>query len=302
MNSWRIQGGVTLQKNLRQRSIGQLLDSIYHQYRRYFPPLFIVSLFFELPQLILGALVQSHANQPVNWQLLNQGQAGVQQFFAQIESSASVHGGLLVAILGIIVTMLNLNVFTPLLNGSYYSMTQLALSKDANHPLPKVRTGFLIHQAKTRWLAFLSTLWLLVGLSVAGIIVLGLIAFGLALVGGLQLALVILYLAALVAIMWIVTRLSFTFVVVVIEKKSNWSAIKRSWQLTSNRFWFVFIMLAICQVVISFATMGFTSLVSFLPGAWLQTFLGWMFAIVIQPLYALVLVNLFWDMRSSQEI
>lgn len=287
-----------MQKDLRQQSMSQLIDNIYHQYRRYFPQLFIISLFFELPQLILSSVIQAHSANNLNWQLLSSGKAGMQQFFTQLQTYLTVHGGLTVAVLGLIVTLLNLNVFTPILNGSFYSLANDVLSGNTgSNSLLKITVSHTLQQARKRWPAFLSTLWLLIGLSFAGVILFGLFALVLSLIPGLQFILVILYLAALVALLWIVVRLSFTFTAVVIEEKSNWDAIRRSLSLTKYRFWFLFMMLILSQLVLSFADMGFSSLVSPLPGIWVQTFLGWIFTIIIQPLYALVVVNLFWDFR-----
>lgn len=290
-----------MHKDLRNRSIGQMLDSIYHQYRRYFPQLFAISLFFELPQLILSTLIQTHTTKSLNWQLLSQGQVGMGHFLTQLQSYSTASGGLFIALLSLIVTLLNLNVFTPLLNGGYYYLANETLVKGSNNPPVKMSASLLIQKARKRWPAFVSTTWLLIGLSFTGMLLLGLVAVLLSLINGLALASVLLYLAALVAMLWIVTRLSFTFAVVVIEEKRNWNAIKRSWQLTTNRFWYLFTALAISQLILSFADMGFTSLISPFPGFWLQTFLGWIFTIIIQPLYALVLINLFWDFREYKD-
>ncbi len=287
-------------KDLRQHSMGQLIDNIYHQYRRYFPQLFMISLFFELPQVILSSVIQSRSANNLNWQLLSSGKAGMEQFLTQLQNYITLHGGLTIAVLGLIVTMLNLNVFTPLLNGSFYSLSNDALSSSAVNTFLKITLAHPIQQARKRWPAFLSTLWLLIGLSFAGVIFFGLVALVISLIPGFQFLLVLLYLALLVALLWIVVRLSFTFTSVIIEDKSNWAAIKRSWSLTKYRFWFLFMMLILSQLILSFADMGFNSLVSPLPGIWLQTFLGWIFSIIIQPVYALILVNLFWDFKRDE--
>ena len=261
----------------------------------------MISLFFELPQLILSSVIQSRSANNLNWQLLSNGKAGMEQFLTQLQNYITLHGGLTIAVFGLIVTMLNLNVFTPLLNGGFYSLSNDAFGSSTGNSFLKITLAHPIQQARKRWPAFLSTLWLLIGLSFAGVILLGLVALVIALIPGFQFLLVLLYLAVLVALLWIVVRLSFTFTAVVIEDKSNWAAIRRSWTLTKFRFWYLFMMLILSQLILSFADMGFNALVSPLPGIWLQTFLGWIFSIIIQPVYALVLVNLFWDFKGYEK-
>ncbi len=289
-----------MHKDLHQRSIAQMLDAIYHQYRRYLPQLLVVTLLFELPQLILGSLVQAHANLNLDWQqLANQGQSSITSLMNQLQSQALASGRTLFAALSFISAMLSLNVLNPLMLGSYYTLSHEALTSKAQAISPQATVSHIVHVARKRWGAFVSTAWLLIGLTTAAVVALSIVAVLLSLIMGFNTAIVILYLLGVLTAIWIDIRLSFTFVAVVVENARNWAAIKRSWQLTAHRFWWVLIILGINNTVLFFAHSGFYDLIMNLPGTLVHTALNWLFTLIIQPLYALVLVNLFWDLRNA---
>lgn len=281
----------------RQNSITHLLDRIYHQYRSYFSQLFVISLFFELPQLILGQFLPQTTTAEPNWQLISQGKISLSQYFSQLLSPSPTHGSIWGAVFVFLIVMLDLNVFTPLLYGSYYSFVHTTTKQNASS-VSKVRTSTLIQQAREHWAAFLSTLWLLIGLSFVGVIVLALLFTLIVLVSHVLPLLIPLYLLTLAILIWLIIRLYFVFPAVIFENKRNWRALIRSWQLTKGRFWWNLLVLGVAQLILSFAYEGFSAITSLLPGIAVQTFFGWIFMLLVQPLYALLIANIFRDLQN----
>lgn len=121
------------------------------------------------------------------------------------------------------------------------------------------------HTLKSLWADVRGRIWALIGwtllLAAAGTVLVALVALVVIAVGstgplgvGLAVALAILLgLGVIVVTAWIGTKLAFTPALIVIERRTVRSAAIRSWALTRSRFWRVFGITLLVNVIVSVA-------------------------------------------------
>lgn|GEM_PF-6347131 len=295
-------------KPVQARSIDTILDDVFRQYRSYFGPLLLISLIFMAPIAIMnafaGTLVPS-----VNYQLMLHGQAGMTALAAQLRQPQSLGTRIVFAIMEIFIALVSMNIVSPLLQGTYYTLgAETVAFGSVKHSI-----WAYFRQAVKRWGAYLATMWLLIGLSLVGILVLGGVfaaaLFAAAMLvpamkvgGGLFiLFIILLYLIAVVLAVWVSIRLLFSLPIVVVEKLRNWRAIRRSWNLTKGSFWRLFFINLIAFIVLGLASGGLSFLIDLLPGNAVRLLGTGLISILLAPLYALLLTNLYIDMRIRRD-
>ncbi len=297
--------------HVRVRAFDAVLDDVFRQYRDYFVPLFLVSLVFLAPMTVLGAWLSSLLPTTVLQNLLTPTQPGS---FPNVFAALSHHPRSMAAITSyavveIVLMLISMNVVVPLSNGVYYLIARDTLVEQRMQG----SVWQYIGKSSRRWGAYLSTLWLLVGLGTAALVAVvlafaGLTALSVALhaVAGLSaviiLIMVLAYLTLLVFIVWLSIRLIFVFLSVVLEGERNWKAIKRSWFLSKGSFWRLFGIVLLAQLVLGFANVGLYALIThFVPTGPVQVLAIGLISIVLAPLLRLLLTNLYIDLRIRRE-
>jgi len=284
---------------LQARTIGEILDDVFRQYRSYFVPLMIISLVFLGPIIILQAIFMSHVP-ALQYQSLLSGNPN--QIMAQLQKSSVPSVALVTAIGSIALLLVQLNISTPLTDGSYYLLTGDTLLHDLERPAP----WSYVRGAVARWGAYLGTIWLMIGLGAAITALLGLFVFGMVFLaahaGPIVGLLVLLYVVVILLIIWLGIRLLFAIPVVFFEKVRNWAALKRSFALTSGSFWRLFFIILVSNLIFSFASTGLAAILNLvLPTTALRVLGSGVITILLTPLMTLLIGNLYIDMRIRRE-
>lgn len=281
---------------MQARSIGEILDDVFRQYRNYFVPLFLISLVFLAPIIILNSFASSPL-QTVQYQALLNGHTT----FAQVmQAGRSTAGTVLAGIGEMVIGLLSMNVSTPLADGAYYTLTHDTLLQDLKRPSP----WHYVRQAVRRWGAYLATLWLMIGLgAVLFAVLIGLATLAAfahsALISGI---LALVYFVAGVAFIWLGIRLLFVFVTVFLERQRNWGAIARSFRLTAGSFWRLFGILLVAYLILGFAGAGLGAIFNLLlPLNALRILSTGLVSILLAPLFNLLVANLYLDLRVRRE-
>lgn len=284
---------------LQARSIGGLLDDVFRQYRTYFVPLLIISLVFLAPILILDSLV-AQQTPTLNLQALATGQITISQL---LTSSSQQHAQVnwLAEFTVLLISLISLNVTSPLSQGAFYALTRDTLLNDRTKPSPWA----YVKLAVTRWGAYLGTLWLLIllGISViavyAAIVFLAAIGQATTFVGAL---LLLVSFAISILLIWLGIRLTFLFVTVFLEKRRNWGAITRTFRLTAGSFWRVFGILLAADIILGLASSGLSDILNVvLPQTALRILGTGIISVLLAPLLNLLIANLYIDLRIRQE-
>ncbi|MCY0876833.1 MAG: hypothetical protein OWT28_11270 [Firmicutes bacterium] len=285
-----------MRSRIEARSIGGILDDVFRQYRKYFGPLFLISLVFLAPIIILDSFVSSQVP-TLQYQALLSGHTTISQFF---QSTHTTTASIIEGIGALIVSLLSMNVSSPLTEGAYYALAQDTLVHDRTRPSP----WRYVRLAVSRWGAYLATLWLLIGLTVLLFAVLIGIA---ALIGMTHSAALgglfsIVSFIIAIAFIWLAIRLLFVFAAVFLERKRNWGAIARSYRLTAGSFWRIFGILVISYLVLGFAAAGLGAVFNLvLPLNVLSVVGSGLVSILLAPLFNLLVANLYLDLRVRRE-
>ncbi len=288
-------------KPVRARSIDGILDDVFRQYRDYFGPLLLISLIFMTPIAVMNAVAGTLVP-TINYQLLLHGQAGISALVNQLRQPQSLGARTAFAGMEVVIGLVAMNVVTPLLQGTYYSLgADTVAYGSVKYP---IWTYF--RRAVKRWGAYLATIWLIVGLSAAAAVVLGGALIAIIIAGGAKsgaflAVLLIIYLIVVILAIWLNVRLLFTFPCVVVENLRNWRAIRRSWALTKGSFWRLFFISLIASIVLGLASAGLSFLIELLPSNSLRLLGTGLISIVLAPFYALLIANLYIDMRIRRD-
>lgn len=281
---------------IQARTIGEILDDVFRQYRNYFVPLFIISFVFLAPIIVLESLTSSQIP-TLQYQTMLSGHVTFSQMFAAGRPSANT---LFAGLAELLVGLLSMNIATPLTEGAYYTLTSDTLLQDRKNPSP---WGY-VRQAARRWGAYLATMWLMIGLAA----VLFAVLFGLALISGkaqmpaLSGILAFLFFVLAIVFIWLGIRLLFVFVAVFLERKRNWGAIARSFRLTSGSFWRLFGILVVAYLILGFAGAGLSAIFNLLlPINALRILSSGVVSILLAPLFNLLVGNLYIDLRIRRE-
>ena len=288
-------------KPVRARSIDGILDDVFRQYRDYFAPLLLISLIFMAPIAIMNAVAGTLVP-TINYQLLFHGQAGMSALLRQLQQPQSLGARTAFAVVETLIALVSMNIVSPLLQGTYYALGADTVAYGS----VKSSIWTYFRQAVKRWGAYVATTWLFVGLIAAVVVVLG-VVFGAVLIGGgtksggFVAVLVLVYLALVIVGIWLNIRLLFTFPAVVVERLKNWRAVRRSWTLTKRSFWRLFFITLVASIVLGLASGGLSFLIELLPNNALRMLFAGLIGILLAPLYALLLANLYIDMRIRRE-
>lgn len=300
-----------MSQHVRVRAFDAILDDVFRQYRDYFVPLFLVSLVFLAPMTVIGAWLSSLVSATTLQTLLTPAHPGA---FPNIFTALRQHPQSMAAIMSylsieFILTLISMNVVGPLSNGVYYLLARDTL---VEHRM-RGSVWQYIGKSSRRWGAYLSTLWLLVGLTAAAVAAIVLVFIGVAALGAalhavpgmpsvIILFMVIAYLAVIVFSIWLSVRLMFAFLSVVLERERNWKAIKRSWFLTRDSFWRLFGIMLLAELVLGFANVGLYALIThFVPTGPVQVLAIGLISIVLAPLIHLLVTNVYVDLRIRRE-
>ncbi len=298
-----------MRQTIRARAIDGILDDVFRQYRNYFLPLLLVSLVFMGPYAVINAMITSQLPSP-DYNALLHGQSGVTQFFSQMQNPASTSTLMPVLLAQMLVSLLAIFLVTPLTQGSYYLIGTETLQ---NEKLTSVWP--FVGRAVRRWGAYLATMLLLIGLGLVAVVVLGLVVGGIALAfsgairgafsgsgaGPLITIVLLLYVALICLAIWLSIRLAFVYIVVVVERKRNWGALKRSFFLTKGSFWRIFGIWFLAGLVLMFASFGLTAIINIFLNGTVRLLATGLISILLAPLFHLLLANLYIDMRVRRE-
>ena len=302
-------GGFFLHKPLEPRTVGTILDDTFRQFRIFFVPALVISitlygLYNLLEALIFSFLPSSNFYQSIMATLLHAKQAALPATTPSSHEVVSVViGSTLIALLSLIA----INTIYPLMQTVYALMI-----KDHFEEKPKETNLFTyLTRALPYWGRYVSTYWLLLGLSALAIVILMIIGIILgilfAAIGHSSasvfgvLIVIVFTIAAMVAIVFFSIRLSMTQLTVVLEERKNWSAIKRSFFLTRKAFWRIFLISVIAAIVISAISSGLTLAIQIIPSAALSVFISSMVQLVWMPILPFLMINLYFDQKTRRE-
>ncbi len=164
------------------------------------------------------------------------------------------------------------------------------------------------------WRSTLAKFWALLGvvflglLAVIAAMIVPAILIGVAAAMDSPALAVVMGLVTFGAVVWVYTRLSLSFAVVIVERTGPVAGLRRSWQLTRGRFWRVFGTLLLTYFIV-FIVLGLLVAASALIGAAFgatgAVILGAIAyligGIIITPLFTNVLTLLYYDGRIRRE-
>ena len=298
-------------QHVRVRAFDAILDDVFRQYRDFFLPLMLITLVFLAPMTVIGAWLSNMMSPALIQSLFTPAHPGA---FPNVLAALRQHPQTMATMtsyfsIELALTLVSMNVVGPLSNGAYYLLGRDSL---VEHRMDGTVWGY-IGKASRRWGAYLSTMWLLVGLGAAAfgafMIIVALVGLLLStlhaipgVVGIIVLLAILLYIAIVVFSIWLSIRLTFVFLAVVLEKQRNWGAIRRSWFLTKGSFWRIFGIILLAELVLGFANVGLYALIThFAPSGPIQVLAIGLISIILAPLIRLLVANLYVDLRIRRE-
>jgi hypothetical protein len=285
---------------LRPLRVTELLDTVFSLYRRNFWLFVAVIALIQVPYQIIDDLLGLAVRHRT-----------VHVAAGHLLTSAQVHT-LLVEVVGLILLaavllLLNVGVVVPLQTAAFTKAV-------ADRFLERQTTAVGCYRAAIRrWPSLLLLGLIYLGLSLAALLVLGIIAFLLIiLLGGKGAALTVLVvLVGLIFFVIFAIRLAVATPALVLEATGPWEAIRRSWNLTvgqAGHTFGVLLSLLVVQLVIGFALglligllgTGLGGTGSFV-GTAAEAVGGLVAAVLVAPILASGLTLLYFDLRVRKE-
>jgi len=281
---------------VRPKSVGDIIDAAFRQFRKHFSFIMIASMCIVIPYFILEILFGGKAfsqylsilttikSNPTPMNFTQLFQSGAFSFLPMLLvlsaiSVLAVRPLLYGTILRLVTGELLENKTTPLADAFSYSLRRL---------LAVIATNIFV------WI-----LWFIALLIVS--VVSGLIAFGLAkshlsaVIG--VIVTVVLFIAVLCVMIWTSIKISFSSSVVREEPSVFWQPLVRSWTLTRNSLWRLIGFFLLLEVISAAITAGF----SFVSGLFHSTVLVFTVSAIVQlflmPFVMLCVANMYVDLR-----
>lgn len=287
--------------SLRPRSIGDLIDTTFRQYRSDFSYLLMVSIFLFVPYWIVqsilnyhtvsgaeatirqlaGSLLQSSKIQPLSRLAAN----------APPFTASRVVANLALGILTIIVYPLIYGTILHRVVRSSLSHEQKSFGESLRYAARRLFSAIVTNI----FVWFLVTLCATVGWAVAviPIVLLSIIKISIAITIPLG---ILLGLGGILFTLWLVTRVALTSSVVREEKRIFWPALARSWVLTRRNFWHTLGYLALITLMVE-ATQGGIAGVSYLLPPIVSVIVIGLATLFVLPFQMLAVANLYVDLR-----
>jgi hypothetical protein len=286
---------------LRPRGVGELLDGAFTLYRRNFLLLVAIAAVLQIPFALLQLLAFQLADvggrlsslQTINRSLLNQGNI-IDPTQHEVLSSD----------LGAIVAYYAIGFLVQFLIVYPLSLAATTSAVSARYLDQPATVGSSYRAALSRWRPLIAmVLWLV--LMVGGGLTAALL---LAVFSGSGILAVVAVLAALVVYVVVLVRTTVGSQAIVLEKRSGWQGIQRSWALTDRSFWRIsgiLFLLAIIQTVVGYviilplgavlgpANLGTQQLISQAAQA--------VTAVFVAPISLVTLTLLYYDLRIRRE-